>query len=68
VLPTIVLYSLLPNSNQFPTDIISWYRVVAKLAMAIFSTAAITYFYVVTSEERIQFINFVRNRLNKNME
>jgi O-antigen/teichoic acid export membrane protein len=67
MLPTIILYTLTPNSNQFPTNIFSWWLIVAKMAMAMFSTAAITYCYVVTGEERSQFVSFIKNRLSRNI-
>ncbi len=67
VLPTLVLYILIPNSDQFPTDIFGWLQIIAKLTVAMFSTATITYFYVVTGKERSQFISFIKKRLSKNM-
>lgn len=67
VLPTIGLYLLLPRLNQFPTDIFTWWPIVAKSTAAMFSTAVITYFYVVTEEERLQLVNFIKNRFDRNM-
>ncbi len=62
ILPTLTLYLLLPDSNH-----LSWVLIVTRFALAMLAAVLVAYFCVLTSKERVQFVNFIKNRLNKNV-